>query len=109
MVDPFDPGLNNTIEQANATSSAGGSLPDSAQTVLLTNTSTTATVYWASAAVFEDNNMPNVVVPSGATRGGMPVRPGAQIRVSVPSGRKQYRTIASAADGSLLITPGKGN
>jgi hypothetical protein len=31
------------------------------------------------------------------------------VRITVPIGPKAYRTIASSADGNLMITPGRGN
>jgi hypothetical protein len=107
---PFDPGINQTISQANATSSAGGVLPDNANVVALYNTSATATAYFVcTPSVVGGTPVAAVVPASGGARGSMPVPPGAQIRIGVPEGPKAYRTIASAADGALLITPGRGN
>jgi hypothetical protein len=106
---PFDPGLNQTISQANATSSAGGSLPDDCTQVALTNTSATATAYFVCTQAQGSEAAIAAAVPSGGTRGGFPVLPGQQVRITVPAGPKLYRTIASAADGALLITPGRGN
>jgi hypothetical protein len=110
MMIPFNPGANNTIAQTNATSSAGGSLPDWAAQVVLTNTSATATAYFVCSSLNSPADTgPTAIVPVGATLGSMPVLPGQQIRVSVAKGNKKYATIASAADGTLFITPGEGN
>lgn len=110
MLSPFDPGINETIAQANATSSAGGALPESANVVALHNTSATATAYFVCTPIRTGDTPVAAVVPvAGGAVGSFPVPPGAQIRVSVPEGMKAYRTIASAADGNLLITPGRGN
>lgn len=107
---PFNPGENNTIAQANATSSAGGSLPDWASQVVLTNTSTTATARFVCRTLNSPADAgPTAVVPSGSTLGSMPILPGQQIRITVAKGPKKYATIASAADGALEITPGEGN
>jgi hypothetical protein len=107
---PFDPGLNQTISQANATSSAGGSLPADCSQVALTNTSATATAYFVCTQAQGSEAAVAAVVPaSGGANGGFPILPGHQVRISVPFGPKLYRTIASAADGALLITPGRGN
>ena len=109
MIRPFDPGLNTTIAQANATSSAGGDLPEDVGQVALYNSSATATAYFTCKPVQGTDTGPTAVVPVGATRGSFPVPPGQLIRVSVPRGPKKYATIASAADGTLFITPGEGN
>jgi hypothetical protein len=110
MIPPFNPGLNQTIAQANATSSAGGSLPDTAAQVALYNSSATATAYFVCNRLNSEADAgPTAVIPSGGTRGSFPVPPGAQIRLSVSRGPKKYAAIASAADGTLFITPGDGN
>ena len=109
MIGPFDPGINETIAQANAISSAGDVLPEDANVVALYNTSATATAYFVCTPIRTGDTPVAAVVPSGGTRGSMPVPPGAQIRVTVPVGMKAYRTIASAADGILMITSGRGN
>lgn len=106
---PFDPGNNGTIAQANAITSAGGVLPETASTVVLTNTSATAIAYFTYVRTDSANTSATAVIPSGGTRGSMPVLPGQQIRITVNTGPKAYATIASAADGTLFITPGDGN
>ena len=107
---PFDPGINDTIAQANATSSAGGVLPEDTNTVVLYNTSTTATAYFVCTPTTGGVTPIAALVPvAGGATGSMPIPPGAQIRITVPVGPKAYRTIASAADGNLMITAGRGN
>lgn len=106
---PFDPGNNATIAEANATSAAGGSLAHSVAVVALYNSSDSATAYFTCAPTNAGGSGPTAVVPSGGTRGAFPVPPGAQVRVSVPRGPKAYSVVASAADGTLFITPGEGS
>jgi hypothetical protein len=110
MLPPFNPGVNQTIAQTNSATSAGGSLPDSAGQVALYNSSATAIAYFVCNRLNSEADAgPTAVIPSGGTRGSMPVPPGAQIRISVARGPKKYAVIASAADGILFITPGDGN
>ncbi len=108
-MNPIDPGINETIAQANAVTSLGGTLPDSANTVVLYNTSATAVAYFVCTPARAGTPIAAVVPVAGGAVGSMPVPPGQMIRISVPEGGKAYRTIASAADGNLLITPGRGN
>lgn len=108
MMQAFDPGNNQTIAQANATSSAGGALPESARQVVVYNSSATATAYFVCIGGDARDAAPTAMIPSGATRGSMPIPPGQSYCLTVPAGPKLYRTIASAADGTLFITPGEG-
>ena len=110
MDQPFQTGDSATIAQTNATSSAGGSLPDSASQVVLYNSSTTDVVFWACRVLNSPADAgPTAVIPVGSTLGGIPIAPGAQIRLTVGRGPKKYATIATAADGTLYISPGEGN
>lgn len=109
MIRPFDPGLNETILQANAITSQGGVLPEDCGTVALYNTSATAVAYFVCTPTTGGVAPIAAVVPAGGVPGGFPVPPGQMVRITVPIGQKAYRTIASAADGNLLITPGRGN
>lgn len=110
MMRPFQPIPSATIAQTNATSSEGGSLPESCEQVALYNTSATAVVYWECRTLTAAADTgPTAVVPAGETLGAMPIPPGAQIRLTVARGHKKYATIASAADGALVITPGIGD
>lgn len=107
---PFNPGLNNTIAQVNAIASAGSTIPDWASQVALSNTSATATAYFVCRSLNSPSDAgPTAVIPAGATLGSFPILPGQQVRITVAKGPKKYATIASAADGTLFITPGEGN
>lgn len=105
---PFDPGTNSTIAQPNAITSAGGSLLETCSVVDLVNTSATAIAYFTYIRSDAANTAVTAVIPSGATRGSMPILPGQRVRISVNTGPKVYATIASAADGTLFITQGDG-
>ncbi|MDT0507529.1 hypothetical protein [Novosphingobium sp. MMS21-SN21R] len=111
MIRPFQPMSAGAIAQANATSSAGGSLPETCNVVALYNSSATAVVFWECRTLTSTADAgPTAVVPaSGGATGGFPIPPGQLIRVTVAPGIKKYATIASAADGILYITPGQGN
>jgi len=111
MIRPFQPMPAGTIAQANAATTAGGSLPESCGMVSLYNTSTTATVFWECRLLNAVTDAgPTAVIPiAGGVTGGFPVAPGEHVRLSVGAGNKKYATIASAADGILYITPGMGN
>ena len=69
-------------------------------------------VYNSSAtaiAFFRVTPFPTSALGSGAAptvTADMPVAPGEHLRVHVGLGYKKIRTIASAADGNLYITPG---
>lgn len=106
MFDVFDPAWNRTTAVTNATSAtAAVSIPDSASSVLLTNTSTTARVH-VTMTYYPDGVIGAGAAPTTST--GLPIMPGAQIRVKLPIGAKVLRTIATAADGTIFITPGRG-
>jgi hypothetical protein len=106
MYDVFDPAWNRTVAVTNATSAtAAVSIADTASSVQLTNTSTTARVHVAMTYY------PDGVVGAGTaptTTTCLPILPGGQIRVKLPIGAKVLRTIATAADGIIFITPGRG-
>ena len=107
MDNAFSPAWSSTTEVTNATSAtAAVVLPKDRDGVLLTNTSVTARVH-----VMLTNYESEATVPTGTaptTSNGVPVQPGGQVRIYVGSGNKVLRTIATAADGVLLITPGTG-
>jgi len=102
----FAPSFADTVVVTNATSAtAAVDLPAGCEEIALTNTSATARVHVLATPYF------GVVVPAGTaptTSTGMPILPGQQIRIRVGAGRKVIRTIATAADGSIIITPGNG-
>jgi hypothetical protein len=81
-------------------------LPSTVDELFLTNTSATATVY---VMVTEyDNEATPVAGTAPTTTTGLPVLPASQVRVHIGPGFHVLRAIASAADGVLLVTPGKG-
>lgn len=106
MFDVFAPGWGSTVTVTNATSAtAAVVLPANAQEVLLTNTSSSARVH-VYVTTYEGATAPTGVEPTTST--GLPILPGQQIRVRVGSYNKVIRTIATAADGEIIITPGNG-
>lgn len=105
---PFAPAEGKTTTVANATSAtAAVALPQDCDTVVLTNSSATAIVfvrvtYYQSSADTMTGTAPTVTTD-------LPILPSQQIRRYVQPGQyKVIRTIASAADGNIYITPGTG-
>lgn len=111
MIKPFQPVPSATIAIANgATASAPAALPSSTDTVAIYNSSATATAFFRCINLqSEDSAGSNAVAAAPGALGDMPIPPLAQIRLSVGSGAKKFSAIASAADGTLYITPGVGN
>jgi hypothetical protein len=111
MIKPFQPATKGTIAIANSTSaSASAAFPSSADTVALYNSSSTATAFFRCDSLISESGSGAVAVAAvPGTPGDFPVPPLAQIRISVSTGPKKFSTIASAADGTLYITPGVGN
>lgn len=105
MYDVFSPGFAGTVSVTNATSAtAAVELPSGAETLCLTNTSATARVH---VFVTPYDGAPVAgVAPTTST--GMPILPNQQIRIKVGKGPKVIRTIATGADGNIIITPGNG-
>lgn len=107
MESAFQPAWNGTTNVTNATSAtAAVVLPKSCEQVVLTNTSATARVHVIVSTYLDESSPPTGTAPTTST--GLPILPGGQIRVTVGSGLKVIRTIATAADGNLFITPGDG-
>lgn len=105
---PFKPDWANTTSVTNAVAAtAAVAIPKDCYQVVLTNTSETARVHVMMTNYAQEGNLPTGTAPTTTT--GLPVMPGSQIRVSVGIGYKLLRTIATAADGLLLITPGNGD
>lgn len=106
MFDVFSPGFAGTISVNNATSAtAAAELPSGAETIALTNTSSTARVH-VFVTPYDGATAPTGTAPT--LTNGMPILPSQQIRIKVGKGPKVIRTIATAADGAILITPGNG-
>lgn len=108
---PFQPKSGGTICIANSASASSPTLLDpTADQAVLYNSSATATAFWRCERVFTESDAgTSAVVASAGTNGDMPIPPGAQVRVTVAEGLHKFSVIASAADGFLYITPGRGN
>lgn len=107
MERPFSPAWGNTTSVTNATSAtAAVVLPKSMDCVVLTNTSLTARVHVIVTTYEDETSVPTGTAPTTST--GLPILPSQQIRVYVGPNCKLIRTIATAADGNIIITPGSG-
>lgn len=102
----FSPAWNSTINIANSlTSTSAVALPKNANAIALTNTSTTArahvvlTTYQSEGAALPTGTDPTLTT-------GLPIMPGQQVIVHCGTGLNVIRTIATAADGALIVTPG---
>lgn len=104
----FDPVEGKTTAVANSTSATSAVvLPVDCNGVAISNASATAICFVRVTYYDDANNVPTGDAPTVTT--DMPILPGQQIRRSVQPGRyKVIRTIASAADGTVYITPGSG-
>ena len=102
----FNPAWGAEFSIANAISAtAAVNLPANSREVALTNTSATAEVR-VFVTPYEGVTTPAGTAPTATT--GLPILPGQQIRIGVGIGRKVIRTIATAADGTLMVNPGNG-
>ena len=107
MERPFAPSWGSTTSVTNATSAtAAVVLPKDRDCVVLTNTSATARVHVMLTNYENEATVPTGTAPTTST--GLPILPGSQIRIYVGPSLKVLRTIATAADGVILITPGSG-
>ncbi len=103
----FQPVGGETVAVANsATATAAVDLKTTWDTVVLTNSSTSATAYIRVTQYLDAASIPAGDAPTTTT--DLPILPLSQIRIFVGIGLKVIRTIASAADGTLYITPGRG-
>lgn len=106
-VRPFAPAEGKTSTVVNATSATTAvEIPRDCDTVVLTNSSTSATVFVRVTYYGSDSDTATGAAPTTTT--DLPILPSQQIRRYVGPGRKVIRTIASAADGNIYITPGSG-
>lgn len=104
---PFAPAWGATFSVSNATNATTAvKLPKSCEQILLTNTSSTARVHVIVTPYLDEKSPPTGDAPTTST--GLPVLPGAQIRVTAGPGCKVIRTIATGADGNIIVTPGNG-
>jgi len=105
---PFKPDWANTTSVTNAVAAtAAVALPKDCSQVVLTNTSGSARVHVMLTDYYLEGTVPTGTAPT--TTSGMVIMPGSQIRLTVGNGYKLLRTIATAADGLTLITPGNGD
>jgi len=103
----FSPAWGDTTNVTNAiAATAAVALPKQADEVMLTNTSATAITYVIVTPYLDEATVPTGTAPTASN--GFPVLPASQVRVYVGAGCKVIRTIASAADGAIIITPGVG-
>lgn len=104
---PFAPAWGKSTVVANSvTATAAVVLPKVCQQVRLTNTSATARTF-VRVTTFQNEDAP----PTGdapTVTADFPINPGAQVCLTVGPGNKLIRTIASAADGNIIISPGNG-
>lgn len=110
---PFQAHPSGAFLVANATSASAAALLDNTcEQVALYNTSATAVAYWVCLNInLPSDAGPTAVIPTTANPGigAMPIPPGQILRLTVGYGWKKFSVIASAADGNLIIVPGKGN
>lgn len=101
----FAPAWSNVTAVTNATSAtAAVSLPSDCDAVELTNTSATARVH-VLVTGYPDGVAGAGTAPTTST--GFPVLPSQRVRIGLPMGTKVIRTIATAADGTVMVNPGK--
>lgn len=105
---PFAPAWGSTTSVTNAIAATTAVvIRKTCEQLVLTNTSATARVH-VMVTVYQDE----ATVPAGdapTTSTGFPILPNAQVHLTVGPGCKVVRTIATAADGTIIITPGNGD
>lgn len=105
---PFAPAWGSSTSVNNAaTATVAVVLPKSCEQIVLTNTSLTARTHVIVTTYVNEASAPTGDAPTTST--GLPVLPNSQIRITVGLGPKLIRTIATAADGAIIITPGNGD
>jgi hypothetical protein len=106
----FQPKRGGTTTVANsATATAQVVLPPDCDTVQLTNSSATAISFVRVTSYLDEGSPPADAAANAPTAtADIPILPASMIRVGVGEGYKIIRTIASAADGNIYITPGTG-
>lgn len=101
----FSPAWGSTTSASNATSATVAVvLPKDCDTVLLTNTSGTARTHVYVTGYLDESSAPTGTAPTTST--GVAILPNSQRVIYVGPGLKVIRTIATAADGNIIITPG---
>jgi len=106
----FSPAWGSTQSIANsATATAATLLPRNANAIILTNTSATARTHVIVTIYTSDSDAAAAVAGGGGdaptTSSGLPILPNQQVAVYCGPGPTVIRTIATAADGNIIITP----
>lgn len=107
----FSPAWGSTQSIANAIAATAATLlPRNANALLLTNTSATARTHVAVTYYASDSEAAGAVSGGGgdapALTSGVPILPNQQVTIYFGPGPAVIRTIATAADGNIIITPG---
>jgi hypothetical protein len=103
----FSPAWGDVVPVTNSiTATAAVILPPQSDELVMTNTSLTAVVYVTVTPYLDEASPPAGTAPTTST--GFPVLTNSQLRVHVGAGNKVVRTIASAADGLIILSPGNG-
>lgn len=111
---PFAPAEGGTTTVANsASATATVALPYDCDTLVVTNSSATATSFVRITYYPDADSLATAVSGNTATAptitADLPILPSQQIRRYIQGGKhKAVRTIASAADGNVYLTPGSG-
>lgn len=112
-IKPFSPALQGTFTIANSATASTPALFAGGDQVVLFNSSLTATAFVRIQPVTLNTDTISgytATVPGAlASPGSFPVPPMTQIRVTSSHGNKSISAIATAADGTLYVTPGDGN
>jgi len=104
MSNVFTPAWGSTTSVSNATSATAAIvLPKNCDAVILTNTSSTARAHVMLTTFANESSPPTGTAPT--TTNGLPILPNQQIAIYVGPGLQVLRTIATAADGAIVITP----
>lgn len=104
---PFQAKQGGTFLIANGVAASADSFPidDTCASIALYNSSATAIAFYRITP-YPTNTPVAGIAPTVTT--DMPVGPGHRIIIYTGTGFKRIRTIASAADGNLYVTPGNG-
>lgn len=104
---PFEPITAGTLKPSlSTTATTAASLPDSCDTVVISNTDTSIVIFWRCQRYDPVLLAPTVTAVADVD---LPVLPGQQIRISVPKGPKKYSIVAASGTPIAYVTPGIGN
>lgn len=107
----FSPAWGSTQSIANALAATAATLlPRNASSLILTNTSATARTHVLVTYYQTDSDAAAAVSGGGGdaptTSTGVPILPNQQVTIYYGPGPAVIRTIATLADGNIIITPG---